>query len=204
HHHHHRAGRRKKILRRVVAVVGFLISLTTSVVFLAWLILRPTKPQFVLQDLAVRAFNLTAGNFLTAAVQATVSARNPNGRLGIYYDRLDISLAYHSQQITPGTQLSGGYQGHKDITVWSPLLYGSAVPVAPYLAAGLSQDLIAGAVAINIKLDGRIRWKLGTFITGKYHLYVNCPAYVDFGTKNIPGAAAGVKYRTGLNCNVDV
>ncbi|GFQ06936.1 protein yls9 [Phtheirospermum japonicum] len=193
HHDEHR----KRLHRRLLAGLISLVAAVLLTVLLVWLILRPTKPRFVLQDAAVYAFNLTPPNFLTANLQITLSSRNPNGRVGIYYDRVDVYAAYHSQQITLATRLPASYQGHKDITVWSPFLYAAAVPVAPYLAAALEQDEAAGAVLVNIRVDGRVRWKVGTFISGEYHMYVNCPAYIHFGNKII-------KYQLIMDCHVDV
>lgn len=77
--------------------------------------------------------------------------------------------------------------------------------MAPYLSVSLNQDQFTGTVLINIRVDGRIRWKVGTFISGKYHLNVNCPAYINFGTKN-NGISVGsaVRYQLIMDCLVDV
>lgn len=79
------------------------------------------------------------------------------------------------------------------------------MPVAPYLADSLGQDETAGTVLINIRATGRVRWKVGTFVSGKYRLNVNCPAYINLGSKSngFPVGPA-VKYQLVQNCNVDV
>ncbi|KAL7154149.1 hypothetical protein ABFS83_04G216000 [Erythranthe nasuta] len=197
----------KKLHRRLfAAALGFVI-VVLFLILLVWLILRPTKPHFILQDATVYAFNLSsAATTLTTTLQITLSSRNPNDRIGIYYDKIDVYAAYHGQQITLPTLLPANYQGHKDVTVWSPFLYGNAVPVAPYTGVSLTQDQIAGTVLVNIKIDGRVRWKVGTFISGKYHLYVNCPAYINYGGRN-NGVAVGpavIKYQLIMDCHVDV
>lgn len=79
------------------------------------------------------------------------------------------------------------------------------MPVAPYLAVSLNQDEVAGTVLVNVRVDGRIRWKVGTFVSGKYHLYVNCPAYINFGNKNNAIAVgSAMKYQLIMDCHVDV
>ncbi|KAL0389942.1 UNVERIFIED_CONTAM: NDR1/HIN1-like protein 1 [Sesamum calycinum] len=135
-----------------------------------------------------------------------LSSRNPNDRIGIYYDKVDVYAAYHGQQITLPTLLPPTYQGHKDITVWSPFLYGDQVPVAPYVGVSLSEDQIAGTVLVNVRVDGRIRWKVGTFISGRYHLHVNCPAYINFGGRNngMGVGPAAIKFQLIMDCHVDV
>ncbi|CAA2975588.1 NDR1 HIN1 1 [Olea europaea subsp. europaea] len=196
---------KKKIYIRILIAISTFIFIVLFIILLVWLILRPTKPHFILRDATVYAFNLSAPNLLTSNLQITLSSHNPNGRIGIYYDRLEIYASYHSQQITLPELLPCTYLGHKDNTVWSPVLIGSAVPVAPYLAISLNQDQMVGTVLINFKVDGRIRWRVGTFVSGKYHLYVNCPAYINFGNKNC-GIAVGnaIKYQLIMNCHVDV
>ncbi|CAH2049774.1 unnamed protein product [Thlaspi arvense] len=66
-------------------------------------------------------------------------------------------------------------------------------------------DQVLGTGLLNIKVDGRVRWKVGSFISGRYHLYVNCPAYISFGNTN-SGISVGpaVKYQLAQICHVDV
>ncbi|XP_073015661.1 NDR1/HIN1-like protein 1 [Primulina eburnea] len=201
----HHDDDRKAFHRRLWAALVSFIILILFLILLIWLILRPTKPHFILQDATVYAFNLTSPATLTTTLQVTLSTRNPNERIGIYYDRVDVYASYHNQQVTLPTLLPATYQGHKEITVWSPFLYGDTVPVAPYLVDSLNQDQFTGTVLINIRVDGRIRWKVGTFISGKYRLNVNCPAYINFGKKN-NGISVGsaVRYQLIMDCLVDV
>lgn len=98
------------------------------------------------------------------------------------------------------------YQGHKDVNIWSPFVYGTNVPVAPYNGAALAQDQSNGALGLVIKMNGRVRWRVGSFISGRYHLHVTCQAYIPFGNKNsgIAGVVIGVKYQLAQKCKVSV
>lgn len=98
------------------------------------------------------------------------------------------------------------YQGHKEIDVWSPYVSGTAVPVAPYNSVALGQDQASGQVLVMFKIDGRIRFKVGSFISGKYRLYVKCPAYIQFGSRSngIIVANNAVKYQLVQSCSVSV
>ncbi|GAB4859829.1 hypothetical protein Ancab_011309 [Ancistrocladus abbreviatus] len=196
----------KQRYRSIFAGLLALIVVILLVILLIWLILRPTKPSFILQDATVYAFNVSQQpSLLTTAFQVTISSRNPNARIGVYYEKLDVYASYMNQQITLPTLLPSAYQGHNDVIVWSPFLYGNSVPVAPYLAMSLIQDQNAGLVLVNIKIDGRVKWKVGTWISGKYHLWVNCPAYITFGSggNGIPVGPA-IKYQLASSCRVDV
>ncbi|XVF76114.1 hypothetical protein PTKIN_Ptkin13bG0239700 [Pterospermum kingtungense] len=197
---------RRKIIRKILACLLVFLLIVLITILLIWAILRPSKPSFILQDTTVYAFNASIPNFLTSNFQVTLSSRNPNDRIGIYYDRLDIYASYRNQQITLRTALPPTYQGHKEINVWSPFVYGNMVPIAPEFSTTLSSEQAAGSVFLMIKIDGRVRWKVGTFVSGRYHLYVRCPAYITFGSKST-GVVVGenaIKYQFVTRCSVNV
>ena len=181
---HHRHEERRKLIRRILVWSAAFLSILSVVVLLTWAVLHPQKPRFILQDVTLYNFSASAAPpyALTAVVQATLASRNPNDRVGIYYRRLDAFLAYRGQQITAATLLPEGYQGFRDVAVWSPVLYGAAVPVAPRLQVALGQDLGAGSVLVDVKVAGGVRWKVGSWVSGKYRLDVNCPAYLRFSS----------------------
>ncbi|MFQ6638334.1 hypothetical protein Gotur_016554 [Gossypium turneri] len=196
---------KQQLTKRVaVAIFGFLI-VFAIVVFLVWAILHPTQPHFILQDVTIYAFNLTAPNYLTSNMQITLVSRNPNERIGIYYHKLDVLASYRNQQITLPTLIPRTYQGHQDATVWSPLLYGNAVPVAPFLEVGLNQDMNAGMVLLNVKAFGQLKWKVGTWISGRYQININCPVYISFtGPTKAIQVGVAMKYQLVQSCSVDI
>ncbi|XP_022747500.1 NDR1/HIN1-like protein 1 [Durio zibethinus] len=201
----HGKGRRK-FFRRLIACILFFILLVLITILLIWAILRPSKPRFILQDTTVYAFNASTPNFLTSNFQVTVSSRNPNDEIGIYYDRLDVYATYRSQQITLQTALPPTYQGHNEIIVWSPFIYGNMVPISPDYSVSLGAEQAAGTFFVTIKIDGRVRWKVGTFVSGGYNLYVTCPAYLTFGSRS-NGIMVGdnaIKFQFVTRCSVSV
>ncbi|KAF7805744.1 NDR1/HIN1-like protein 1 [Senna tora] len=211
---HHDDDDDRQVVRRVVSgIVGFIV-LILLIIFLIWIILRPSKPRFILQDATVFAFNLSSPvaptltpNTISITMQVTLSAHNPNDRIGIYYHKLDVYASYRNQQISLGTLLPASYQGHKDVTVWSPFLYGTAVPVSPYVLDSLRQDQNAGGVLVNVKVNGRVKWKVGSWVSGRYHLFVNCPAYIRFAgdaANGIGVVGPAVKFQILQSCSVDV
>ncbi|KAL4340598.1 hypothetical protein GQ457_08G017630 [Hibiscus cannabinus] len=202
---HHSKGR-GKLLRKIIAGILIFLLVVLITILIIWAILRPNKPRFILQDTTVYGFNTSVPNFLTSSFQVTVSSRNPNDRIGIYYDRLDIYATYRNQQITPRTSLPPTYQGHKEVNVWSPFVYGNMVPISPDFSLALGSEQAAGSVFLTIRIDGRVRWKVGAFISGRYHLYVRCPAYITFGSRS-NGFVVGdnaVKFQFVTRCSVSV
>ncbi|KAL3586605.1 hypothetical protein D5086_013472 [Populus alba] len=196
---------RPRLVRLLFAGILTFLLIALIVILLVWAILRPSKPKFILQDATVYAFNVSYPSFITSNFQVTVSSRNPDDRVGIYYDRLDIYATYRDQQITLRTSIPSSYQGHEETNVWSPFIYGNSVPVSPYNSAALSQDQGAGVVMLMIKIDGRVRFKVGTFMSAKYNLHVRCPAYIQFGSRT-SGIMVGdnvVKYQLATRCHRD-
>ncbi|KAJ7976206.1 NDR1/HIN1-like protein 12 [Quillaja saponaria] len=201
----HHKDRRRKIFRRIFAGILVFLFIVLLTILIIWLVLKPSKPSFILQDATVYTFNASTPNILTSNFQVTLSSRNPNDKIGIYYDRLDAYATYRNQQITLRVALPPTYQDHKEVNVWSPYVFGNNVPVAPYNSVALSQDQNNGAVLILLKIDGRVRWRVGAFISGRYHIHVKCPAYITFGNRNT-GVYVGnaVKYQLVQRCSVSV
>ncbi|KAK8664916.1 hypothetical protein V6N13_084685 [Hibiscus sabdariffa] len=197
---------RGRLVRTIVGCLLLFLLLVLITILIIWAVLRPTKPRFILQDTTVYGFNTSVPNFLTSNFQVTVSSRNPNDRIGVYYDRLVLYATYRNQQVTLRTSLPPTYQGHNENSVWSPFVYGNSVPIAPDSSVVLKSEQASGSVFMVIKIDGRVRWKVGTFVSGRYRLNVRCPAYITFGSRS-NGVSVGenaVKYQLVTRCSVSV
>ncbi|THU48411.1 hypothetical protein C4D60_Mb09t25960 [Musa balbisiana] len=183
----HGEQKRHKLYRRLFATFLVLLVLAFLAVLVVWLVLRPTKPKFYLQDADLLRFNLTPGAapLLTSVVQVTISSRNPNDRIGVYYDRLDAFVLYNSQQVTaatalPSLRLPGPQRRHR-------------------------LDENAGYLLLYVRVDGLLRWKVGTWISGHYHLQANCPAFLTVDTaKSHGGAPPLFRFQQITACSVDV
>ncbi|XP_054814458.1 NDR1/HIN1-like protein 1 [Prosopis cineraria] len=188
---------RRQLIRRILIGILALTGLILFIIILILIILRPTKPRFTLQDAALYALNSNESPFptLNLTMQATFSAQNPNDRIGVFYRSLEVYVTYRDQQVSLTVLLPPAYQDHHDITFWSPYLYGISVTVPPYAVDALQQDKNAGAVMLKVVVEGRVKWKVGSWVSGTYHLHVNCPAYIRLAGSRINGIQS---------CGVDV
>ncbi|XP_019187516.1 PREDICTED: NDR1/HIN1-like protein 12 [Ipomoea nil] len=203
----HHKERKKKRTRQCCAGLLIFLFLVLLTILIIWAVLQPKKPTFLLQDATIFNFNVSAPNILSATIQITVTSRNPNDKIGIYYDRLGTFATFRGQQITYSTAIPPVYQGHKDRNVWSPFVYGNDVPIAPFFGPMLSAAQADGGVWLIFRLDGRIRWKVGTLVTSRYHIHVTCPAYIPFGDTPRPGGIVvgnAVKYQLVSSCDVSL
>lgn len=206
----------RRSCRRLLAILLVLALLVALIALIIYLVLRPTHPRFFLQDASLRQLDLSntttttsAAGALSTTLQVTVASRNPNDKVGVYYDRLDVYASYKYQQITVAASLPAVYQGHGDVDVWSPVLSGPGVPFAPFLADALSKDIAAGYLILQVRIDGRVRWKVGSWVSGHYHIFVTCPAYfinagAGSGYRGGTVGAHGLRFQTATYCRVEV
>ncbi|CAH8354651.1 unnamed protein product [Eruca vesicaria subsp. sativa] len=195
------------IRRRIIFIV-ILTIVTIIISVLTYIMLHPPKPRFILQDATVFTFNVSGNppNLLTSNLQTTLISRNPDGKTGIYYDRLDVYASYHNQQITLATTIMPTYQGHKEVIVWSPFIGAKYAPIAPTNGLSLVEEQSSGGVKVLVHLVGKIRWKVGP-ITRTTRLFVRCPALISFGDSaagTVLVGGRGVKYTLVTVCSVSV
>ncbi|KAM0946220.1 hypothetical protein DsansV1_C09g0092671 [Dioscorea sansibarensis] len=180
----------------------FIILLTILIIYL---ILHPTHPKFTLQSSSIDQLNLstTSTNFtlLTTSLQVSISSYNPNNHIGIYYHNLHAYTTYRGQQITLPTSLPGGYQGHHESLLWSPLLYGSNVPLFQLLGRSMDEDKHAGLILFQVIIDGKVRWRVGSWLSNYYHITANCPAFffIDNSKHQL-----SFMFEHATSCKVDV
>ncbi|KAE8814817.1 protein YLS9-like [Hordeum vulgare] len=208
HRHEHHLRRCCGGLAACLLFLVVAVALTALIVYLA---LRPAKPSFYLQDLQLRSVSFGDPS-LSATAQVTLASRNPNDRVGVLYRRLDVFVTYRDEPVTVPVSLPPAYQGHRDVTIWSPVLSGESVPVAGFVADAMRQDIAAGYVALQVKVDGRVRWKVGSWVSGSYHLFVSCPAVLAAGPRGMPlgggpngtsgRAVAALKFGQPTGCTV--
>ncbi|XP_074587538.1 NDR1/HIN1-like protein 26 [Curcuma longa] len=180
----HLGKKKKKLLYCLASLLATLLSLF----FLVWFILHPSKPEFYLKDASVFQLSLVAPapaaalpRFLNSTILTTIVSRNPNARVGIYYDHLRAYAAYKGEQITGDVVLPPFYQGHQDVNVLSAALRGAGLPVAPSFGYEVERDQkTTGKMSLELRMDGRLRWKVGTWVSGAYRVDVDCVAVMLF------------------------
>ncbi|GJN27672.1 hypothetical protein PR202_gb15714 [Eleusine coracana subsp. coracana] len=200
---HHRDWVLRRCCGSIAACILTLAVLVGFIVLVIYLALHPSKPSFYLQDVELHSIDLS-DPALSLNLQVTIASRNPNDRVGVYYKTLHAFTTYRDEPVTIPVSMPAIYQGHKDTSVWSPVMSGDSVPVAAYVAEAMKQDIAAGYVLLHIKIDGRVKWKVGSWVSGGYHLFVNCPALLAASGSNVGGAFAMSAAAGGLGGNSTV
>lgn len=155
-----------------------------SLILLVWFFLHPTKPQFSLKEAGVNQLNLSSPSLLNASIQLTLDCTNPNKKISIYYDEILLYVSYKSQKITPEVMFPPFYQDHEETTTLSQSFVGIEQPVSMSFMYEVQRDRNIGRLALNVKAMGQLRWKVGTWVSGKYRFVVNCITVMPF--HNVP------------------
>ncbi|KAJ9181309.1 hypothetical protein P3X46_009449 [Hevea brasiliensis] len=170
-----------KIIITIVVVVGL-------AVLIFWLIVRPNKVKFHVTDATLSEFNFATNNTLYYNLSLNISVRNPNKKIGIYYDSID-ARAFYGDQRFGNDSLTPFYQGHKNTSILTPAFQGQEVMPLGEGLTQFKQETTTGVYSIDVKLYLRIRFKVGKIKTGKFKPKIECDLKVPLsanGTVTTP------------------
>ncbi|KAK2632459.1 hypothetical protein EUGRSUZ_L01524 [Eucalyptus grandis] len=85
-----------KLIFNIVLTVVITIGLLA---LLFWLIFPPNLVKFHVTNTELTQFNFTATNTLSYNLKLNLTIRNPNCRIGIYYDRIEVQALYGGQRL---------------------------------------------------------------------------------------------------------
>ncbi|KAB2055170.1 hypothetical protein ES319_A11G017400v1 [Gossypium barbadense] len=202
----HCAERRRftisKYHKKLFFAFSSFLTLLLAFIFLIWLTLHPSKPQFSLTQADIYQLSLTRPSLLNSSIQLTFLSKNPNKRVAIYYDQLQAYASYKGQQITVDTSLPPFYQDHEEANLLTAFLQGTALPVAPSFGYEVGRDQIAGKIVLSLKVNGKLRWKVGSWVSGRYRFNVNCVSIIAFGPNTAP--TSPLSSNRGTQCSTTV
>ncbi|EXB88715.1 hypothetical protein L484_015404 [Morus notabilis] len=99
--------------------------------FIFWLIFLPQELKFTATDASLAQFNLSTADNSTLSYDLVlnITIRNPNKRVSMYFDRVQVATNYRKKRFATVTLNSTTpfYQGHKNTTVLHPVLRGQQV-----------------------------------------------------------------------------
>ncbi|XP_058740760.1 NDR1/HIN1-like protein 10 [Vicia villosa] len=172
-----------KLILTVIIIIGIAI-------FLFWLIVRPNVVKVHVTQASLTQFNYTNNN-LNYDLSLNMTIRNPNKRLGIYYDYIEARALYHDARVD-SVFLDPFYQGHKTTNTLNPTFKGSKVVVLNSdQSSDLSKEKDSKVYEIDVKIYLRIRFKLGVLKTRRIKPKVTCelrvPLNSDGGTTTVDG-----------------
>jgi hypothetical protein len=97
-----------------------------------WLILTPKSPIYVITDTYIPTLNgRNSSTSLhharnTSSILLNLQFSNPNKKMGIYYNNINVTLYYKDAVIASNHSLWGFYQGYNNTTLYQVLLVMTA------------------------------------------------------------------------------
>uniref|UniRef100_A0A453DI33 Late embryogenesis abundant protein LEA-2 subgroup domain-containing protein n=1 Tax=Aegilops tauschii subsp. strangulata TaxID=200361 RepID=A0A453DI33_AEGTS len=125
-----------------------------------------------------------------------MTVRNPNKRVGLYYDGVE-ALALFDGQRFGFAPLDPFFQGHQASTEVKPAFGGQQVLEGDVTQANLRTQLAGGAVEVEVKLNAKLRVKVWAFKVPGPRARISCPLSLP-----APGAAAGAPAFKPTDCKV--
>lgn len=161
----------------VITVVVLLV-LVAATLGALYLVFQPKAPRYSVDRLSVSEFQVDSTLTASARFDVTVTATNPNGRIGIFYERgSSLSVWYDTHRLAQGT-LPAFYQGHHNTTVLGVVMAGQAQLGSAVMTA-LRDAQQTGAVPLLFRADVPLRVELGTLKLWTITSKVRCDLVVD-------------------------
>lgn len=103
-----------------------------------------------------------------------MTVRNPNKRVGLYYDNVEALALYDGQRFG-FAPLDPFFQGHQASTEVKPAFGGQQVLEGDVTQSNLRTQLSGGAVEVEVKLNAKLRVKVWAFKVPGPRARISCP-----------------------------
>ncbi|WOL18216.1 NDR1/HIN1-like protein 6 [Canna indica] len=162
------------LLAIVILVVA--IAATAGVLYL---IFDPKLPKYSVDRLGISNFTVDSNmTTISATFNVTVTARNPNKRIGIYYkEGSELSTWYNDERLSSGS-FPAFYQGHRNTTVLHVSLAGET-QIGSKLLTELQQQQQTGMIPLEVNGEVPVRVKFGSLKLKKVTFKVRCNLVVN-------------------------
>ncbi|CAO1943524.1 unnamed protein product [Urochloa humidicola] len=177
---------------------SILISLLVTLGVLAlicYLIFRPHMIAATVDSASLAQFNLSPTSSLAYNLTVAMTVRNPNKRVGLYYDNVE-ALALYKDQRFGYDPLDSFYQTTEASTKLTPEFHGQQLLQGDVTAADFRKEQTDGNFAINVGLNAKLRVKVWAFKVPGPKAKVTCKLSVP-----APGAPNGSPFQP-TDCRV--
>lgn len=165
-------------------IIFLIIVVIGATIGILWLIFQPKLPKYSIDKLEITQFNLSNDQSLSATFDVTIMARNPNEKIGIYYEGgSHITVSYNGTQLTEGA-LPKFYQGHENTTQIVVGLAGQTQNATGLLSSLQQEQQQTGHVPLKLRVNQPVKIKLGQLKLPKLKFRVKCTLKVNAVSAN--------------------
>ncbi|KAF8009540.1 hypothetical protein BT93_J0522 [Corymbia citriodora subsp. variegata] len=137
-----------------------------------WLVVHPRRLVFTVDDAYIDHYNLTKDH-LTATFDLSLRSFNPNRRIAVYYDDVQVTVEYDDQDLANSTA-EPFFQGRKNETKLHVMPQAQDVALRRRVSRNLRIERSAGAVQLKVRLRAKVRYKVGIWKSRHRTLKVYC------------------------------
>ncbi|KAK3408092.1 uncharacterized protein At1g08160 [Eucalyptus grandis] len=149
-----------------------LIVLVGVAVFIIWLAIHPRRLVFTVGDAFIDHYNLTRDH-LDARFDFSIRAYNPNRRMSVYYDDIHVTVEYDDQDLASSVA-DPFFLSHKNETKLHVVPQAQDVALARRVSRNLRLERTSGVVQIKVRLQAKVRFKVGIWKSRHRKLKVYC------------------------------
>ncbi|KAK9126556.1 hypothetical protein Scep_015402 [Stephania cephalantha] len=170
-----RPERRSPRLMTGIAITALtLVALVGLVVLLTWLSIRPKGLNYTIEEAQVHGLNASQTH-LNASFDLVFKAYNPNHRISVYYDSIEVSVLYSDQQTLAFDVVEPFYQPSRNVTRLESKPVARTVPLLSSVSRDLKYEKSSGEIGgLVVRVKARIRFKLGSWRSSHYVLRALC------------------------------
>ncbi|KAL5709200.1 hypothetical protein ACHQM5_019915 [Ranunculus cassubicifolius] len=182
-------------------LLGCILNLICTILLLViiaavaiYVIYRPNYLKFHVVNASLTEFKLTNdSNNLVHNLKIDVAARNPNKKIGVYYDHIEAVVLYGGEEFDR-VILDGFHQGSKNTTLIKPVFQGNGtVRLGGSDIKQFNKESNDGAFNIDLRMFLRVRFKVGILKTFTFKPKVKCDVKVPLTANGAAVDAFAVK-----------
>uniref|UniRef100_A0A0D9XM49 Late embryogenesis abundant protein LEA-2 subgroup domain-containing protein n=1 Tax=Leersia perrieri TaxID=77586 RepID=A0A0D9XM49_9ORYZ len=189
---------RVSVVRCIVASMLAAVVVAGLVALVFWLVVRPKPIEYTVTRAVARHVSVT-GDAVNATFYLTVAVDNPNRRVSMRYDNVEIRVFYgEDTQLAVADVAPSWHQPRRNETALQVRAVARSAAVGERAARELERDVAAGEVAVDVRVSAGVRFVVGGVASRYYHLRGTCSP-VNIGLS--PSAARSFK---SVPCDVEI
>lgn len=175
-------ARPRTSLGRIIAIVLLtLIILVGVAVLIIWLAVKPKHLIYTVEEASIHNFNI-ANDHLNSTFDFVMRSYNPNTKVSVYYDKIDVGVDYDDQVLAYDVA-QPFFQPHRSVSRLDVKLRAQSVALFPSVVKDLKLERSSGAVELSVRIKARIRFKVGIWKSSHRTLRILCsPVLVHFSS----------------------
>jgi len=174
--------------------VAFLV-LAGITILILWLVLKPVHlPKYSLDNVDVNSFSV-GGSTVNADFTYNITANNPNRKIGIKYDTINLDTSYSGQELGKSV-IPGFYQGHQNVTSLSSELKVVNAVLSSSSATALQSQLAANSVPLHVRADAKVHVRIGKYTSPGFWVRVDCDVNMGVSPATVNSKSCKLKRRS--------